>query len=36
VYQWANCCLDFFCVPMSDIFDVVPANQLDLDLLSPG
>jgi len=33
---WTNWCLHSCCVPMSDIFDIVPTNQLDFDPLSPG
>jgi len=32
IIWYLHCC----CVPMSDIFDVAPTIQLDLDQLSPG
>ena len=31
-----NWCLHSCCVPMSDVFDIVPTNWLDFDPLSPG
>ena len=34
--QWTNWCLCSCCVPITDVLDVAPANQLDFDLLSPG
>jgi len=34
--RWTNWCLRSPCVPMIGIPDVVPANRLDLDPLSPG
>ena len=33
---WTNWCLRSCCVAMSDVFDVAPTNQLDVDPLSPG
>jgi len=34
--RWTNWCLRSCCVPISNIFDEAPANQLDLDPLGPG
>jgi len=34
--QWTHWFLNSCCVPISDMFDIVPANQLDLDTHSPG
>jgi len=34
--QWTLWCLHAYCVQMSDVFVESPANQLDLDPLSPG
>jgi len=33
--RWTNWCLCSCCVPMIAVFDVAPANRLDIDPLSP-
>jgi len=34
--RWTNWCQRSGCVPITDVFDEVPANWVDLDLLGPG
>jgi len=34
--RWTNWCLHCCCVPISDVFNVAPANRLDFDPLAAG
>ena len=36
VSRWTSWCLQSCSVPMSDVFDLVSANRLDFNRLSPG